>query len=196
MNDHLIHLNDIIANRRTVKPNDFTGEKIDDDLVEQILASANWAPTHGYTEPWRFTIFSEDGLASLGDFQANLDQPDSSAEGFNQMRYDRLRNRPLKCSHVIGIGMKRGDNPKVPEVEEIASVAMAVQNMWLTCHALGLAGYWSTGPLAFTDGMRDYFGLEEGDRSLGLFYLGKSAKPHPTGRRLSAIDQKLRWVRS
>lgn len=195
MNDHLIHLKDIIENRRTIKPDQYTGERVSDAITEDILASANWAPTHGYTEPWRFSVFTEDGLATLGEFLANLDQPDQKVEDFNQMRYDRLRNTPLKCSHVIGIGMKRGGNPKIPKVEEICSVAMAVQNMWLTAHAHGLGSYWSTGAMAFTDEMRDFFGLSGEDISLGLFYIGKPAVVHPTGRRLSGIEEKVRWVR-
>lgn len=196
MNEHLKHLEDIIENRRTIKPDQYTGERIDDEMVQEILASANWAPTHGYTEPWRFTIFSGDGLATLGEFMADLDQPNREAEGFNQMRYDKLRNRPLKCSHVIGIGMKRGNNPKIPEIEEICSVAMAVQNMWLMAHAHGLGAYWSTGAMAFKDETRDFFGLSADDRSLGFFYMGKPAIQHPKGRRLSSIDEKVRWVRS
>lgn len=196
MNEHLNILIDTIANRRTVKPDDYTGEKIPDALVKTVLEAANWAPTHGYTEPWRFTVFSEDGLASLGDFLANFDQPNKEVEDFNQVRYDRLRNRPLKASHVIGIGMKRGDNPKVPEIEEVCAVACAVQNMWLTAHSLGLASYWSTGSKAFSPEMKEFFGLEGEDKSLGLFYIGKSGKSHPEGRRLTSIEAKTSWVRS
>ncbi|HAD97265.1 MAG TPA: nitroreductase [Cryomorphaceae bacterium] len=196
MNEQITHLQKIIANRRTIKPDQFTGEKVNDELINQILEVANWAPTHGYTEPWRFTVFAEEGLATLGDFLARQDQPDVNAEGFNRTRFDRLRNRPLKCSHVIGIGMKRGNNPKVPEIEEICAVAMAVQNMWLMAHTLGLGAYWSTGAAAFTDEMRDFFGLEGDDRSMGLFYIGKPAMEHPKGRRLSPITEKVHWVRS
>lgn len=196
MNDHLKHLEEIISERRTIKPNQYTGEKVDDKLIEEILKSANWAPTHGYTEPWRFTVFAEDGLATLGDFLADLDQPDKNAEDFNEIKYDRLRNSPLKCSHVIGIGMKRGDNPKIPEIEEICATAMAVQNMWLMAHALGLGSYWSTGAKAFTPEMRAFFGLGENDLSLGLFYIGKPGIPNPTGRRLGGVEEKTTWVRS
>ncbi len=196
MNEHLHYLKDIIAKRRTIKPDQMTGERVDDHLINEILEAANWAPTHGYTEPWRFTVFTKEGLSVLGDFLANLDQPNHTDEGFNQIRYDRLRSRPLKCSHVIGIGMQGGTNDKIPELEEICSVAMAVQNIWLTCHAMGLGGYWSTGAMAFTDEMRDFFGLPEGGRSLGLFYIGKPAEITPAGRRMSKIEEKVKWVRS
>ncbi|WP_417610139.1 nitroreductase [Owenweeksia hongkongensis] len=195
MNEHLKFLKEIIAERRTIKPDQFTGEKVDDLIIQQVLDAANWAPTHGYTEPWRFTVFTEDGLATLGDFLANYDQPNRDVEDFNQVRYDRLRNSPLKCSHVIGIGMKRGNNPKIPEIEEICATAMAVQNMWLTAHALGLGSYWSTGAKAFTPEMRDLFGLGENDLSLGLFFIGKPAIPNPRGRRISKVEDKTTWVR-
>lgn len=195
MNESVHVIKDIIANRRTIKPDHYSGQKIDDHIIESVLETANWAPTHGYTEPWRFVVFTGEGLVKLGDFLANLDQPDSNAESFNQQRFDRLRERPLKSSHVIGIGLKRGNNPKVPEVEEICSVAMAVQNMWLTAHAMGIGAYWSTGSLAFREETRDFFGLEEGDRSLGFFYMGLPAKKPMPGRRLSGIEEKVVWVK-
>ena len=195
MNELLRNLREVIANRRTMKPDHYTGERIDDHFIEEILRAANWAPTHGYTEPWRFTVFTGDGLQRLGRFLADLDQPDQAAEDFNAERYERLRQRPTMASHVIGLGMKRGDNPKVPEVEEICSVAMAVQNMWLISHALGLGAYWSTGALAFRPEVRDYLGLSDGDRSLGFFYLGRPAREASKGRRLSSISDKLRWER-
>ncbi len=195
MNESLRNLRSIIVNRRTLKPDNYTGEKIDDHLIEEVLEAANWAPTHGYTEPWRFTVFTGSGLSRLGTFLADLDQTDQAAKDFNATRYERLAKRPLKASHVIGVGMKRGDNPKVPEVEEICSVAMAVQNMWLTAHAMGLGAYWSTGELAFRPETRELFGLEKGDRSLGFFYIGVAASEANKGRRLSSIHDKLRWVR-
>lgn len=194
MNEGINHLRKIIAGRRTVKPENYTGEQIKDEFIKILLEEANWAPTHGYTEPWRFTVFKEGGLARLGQFLADLDQPDRAAADFNEQRYERLKTRTLKASHIIGIGMHPGNNPKVPEIEEIAATAMAVQNMWLTAHALGLAAYWSSGAHAFRDETRAFFGLPKGDKAMGFFYVGKAKKATMPGRRLSPIDDKTRWV--
>lgn len=30
-----------------------------------MLEAANWAPTHGKTEPWRFVVLSPDGLQQM-----------------------------------------------------------------------------------------------------------------------------------
>ncbi len=193
MNDALTQVKKIIAERRTVKPDTYSTETIDDHFINQILEQANWAPTHGYTEPWRFVVYKGEGLERLGKFLADYNQPDPNAEDFNQMRYDRLYKRPQMASHVIGIAMKPGTNPKIPEIEEVSAVAMAVQNMWLMTQALGLAGYWSTGQVAFSDQLRDFMGLDDSHKSLGLFYLGKPGKENPQGRRISDITEKVRW---
>ena len=35
------------------------------ETIEQLLEAANWAPTHGKTEPWRWVVLSEDGLQDM-----------------------------------------------------------------------------------------------------------------------------------
>lgn len=193
MNDALTYLKKFIAERRTVKPDTYSDEQIDDHFINQILEQANWAPTHGYTEPWRFVVYKGEALKRLGEFLADFNQPDKDAADFNQVRYDRLAKRPTLASHVIGIAMKNGTNAKIPEIEEVSAVSMAVQNMWLMTHALGLAGYWSTGSVAFSDELRDFMGFDNSHKSLGLFYLGKPTKDNPPGRRISDISTKVRW---
>ena len=193
MNEAINLLKEIIAERRTVKPDTFNGEIIDDDLVRDLLAQANWAPTHGYTEPWRFVVYKGEALKRLGQFLADFNQPDKQADDFNAMRYERLATRPALASHVIGIAMKPGSNPKIPEIEEVSAVSMAVQNIWLSAHAMGLAGYWSTGKMAFSEEFRKYMGFDDSHKPLGLFYLGKPNKENPKGRRISDIESKVRW---
>jgi len=40
--------------------------------------------------------------------------------------------------------MKRDPKESLPEWEEVAAVAMAVQNLWLSSHEKGIGGYWSS----------------------------------------------------
>jgi nitroreductase len=72
------------------------------------------------------------------------------------------------------------------------AVACAVQNMHLTAAAHGLGGFWSTNPAAISDQMRQFVGLDENDRALGLFYLGYPAGDWPTSSR-GSIDEKVTW---
>ncbi len=183
----------IISERRTIKPDSFTGELIADSEIQKVLEQANWAPTHGYTEPWRFVVYKGDALQRLGQFMADYDQPNRDSDTFNEIRYNKLLNKPLLASHVIGVAMKSGTNPKIPEIEEICAVAMAVQNMWLYLHSLGYGAIWSTPGFAFKDALRDFMKLDDSHKSMGLFYIGIPSKSNPMGRRISAIDAKVRW---
>ncbi|GAB5558278.1 MAG: hypothetical protein SchgKO_24910 [Schleiferiaceae bacterium] len=183
----------ILINRRTVKPDRFSDALIPDSTVEELLELANWAPTHGFTEPWRFVVYTGEGKNRLVDF---LIEQSRKTNGENTVREDKIRNRIAKSSHVIALGMARGDNPKIPELEEQLAVAMAVQNLWLAVHQRGLGGYWSTGSVAFSDELRDFMGLEAKDQSLGFFYLGIPAIEGLPGRRLSTGADKTQWVKS
>ncbi|MGY8689040.1 MAG: nitroreductase family protein, partial [Verrucomicrobiales bacterium] len=44
----------IIRQRRSVKPTMMSPDSVPREMIELMLENANWAPTHGLTEPWRF----------------------------------------------------------------------------------------------------------------------------------------------
>ena len=100
----------------------------------------------------------------------------------------------MKASHVIAICLKRDPNKKHPEVEEIAAVACAVQNMYLTVTAYGLGGYWTTGGITYNDKAKPFFGLGDEDRLMGFFYLGEVAVPSPAMKRQPVVE-KVIWVK-
>ncbi|NVK03899.1 MAG: nitroreductase [Flavobacteriia bacterium] len=186
-------INDIIAQRRTIKPDKYTGATLDDQVIRELLDAANWAPTHGYTEPWRFVVFTEDGKESLIDLLYKLDVED---HGENDVRYSKLRARIERSSHVIAIGMKRGVNPKIPAIEEAQAVAAAVQNMWILASAKGLGAYWSTGAIGYDKRLSEALGWDgEEDSAMGFFYVGDYAGEWPEGRRISPYTDKVRWER-
>jgi nitroreductase len=188
-------VNEIIRTRRAIYTNMFSGEQVDDQIIEEMLQNANWAPTHKLTEPWRFVVFKGEGVRRLGEFQADLYQQ-KYGEDFNEDTYNKLKNKPLECSHVIAIGMKRDEKESIPEVEEVCATACAVQNMWLTASAHRIGCYWSTGGVTFYEEAKPFFGLGEKDLLLGFLYIGtpKSDK-WPVGRR-KAIEDKVKWVSS
>ena len=194
MSYNVEEINQLIRNRRSVFPKQFeAGKKIDDAIVTEILENATWAPNHGHTEPWKFVVFTDDGLQKLASFQAELYKKEAG-ENFKEATYQSLSANPLKASHVIAICMKRDPNKKFPEVEEIAAVSCAVQNMYLTTTAYGLGGYWTTGGVTYKKSAKEFFGLEEDDKLLGFFYLAHVATPSGSGKR-KPLEEKVEWVR-
>ena len=187
-------INDLIRNRRSVFPKQYAeGKKVDDSIVAQIVENATWAPSHGQTEPWRFVVFTGEGLQKLASFQAELYKSEAG-DNFKEATYQNLLTNPLKASHVIALCLKRDPNKKFPEVEEVAAVSCAVQNMYLTTTAYGLGGYWTTGGVTYFDKAKSFFGLGPEDRLMGFFYIGHVAIPSPAASRTS-VDKKLEWVR-
>ncbi|NLR92640.1 nitroreductase family protein [Flammeovirga agarivorans] len=186
-------ISELIRNRRSFFPHEFIEGEIPKEDILEILENANWAPNHGLTEPWRFTVFSGEGLKTLSQIQGEVYKDNTPEEEFQQARYEKLVKLPLQSSHVIAIKMKRGNNAKIPKVEEIEAVACAVQNMALTVTAMGYGGYWSTGGMVKFKASREFFGLNTDDEFLGLFYIGKVATTKKEGKR-GDLSEKVTWV--
>jgi nitroreductase len=188
-------IDEIIRNRRSVFPAQFSGEKLADKDIMRMLENANWAPTHIHTEPWRFIVFKDDKIKDLMLFMANLYKNITPKENYSEAKFEKFANRAQNVSHIIAIGMHRHDLPGLPEEEEIAAVAMAVQNLWLTLTDIPEAGgYWSSGALVYTPQFAEYLGWNSPIRCLGLFYVGikDAKKPHADGHR-KPIENKVVW---
>lgn len=187
-------VNRLISKRRSVYPNMYSGEIIDDKIIRNILVNANWAPTHGMTEPWRFTVFAGEGLKKLAEFQSGLYKQTSQNNGsYDESKFLKLASKPLLASHIISIGMKRCETNKIPEIEEISAVACAVQNMYLTATAYGVGCYWGSGGITYLEEAKPFFNLEESDKLLGFLYFGIPKTKWPEGRR-KPIEDKVSWV--
>ena len=182
----------IIRHRRTIKPKLFSDDSIDTSVIEEILENANWAPTHGMTQPWWFTLFTGRARESLAEFLAETYKAITTPETFKPNKYEGMRVNPTLAPVVIAIGMRRQQAEKISELDEQLAVACAVQNMHLTAAAHGLGGFWSTNDAAISDQMRQFLKLETKDRAMGLFYLGYPAGGWPTGTR-TPIAEQVTW---
>ncbi|TXJ27929.1 MAG: nitroreductase [Chitinophagaceae bacterium] len=186
--------NELARRRRSVFPDQFdTSRKVDDAIITEILTNATWAPNHGRTEPWQFTVFSGNGLQQLADFQSEL-YKNEAGDNFKEITYNKLKQQPLRASHIIAIGMKRTTSKPIPEIEDIEAVACAVQNIYLSVTAYGLGGYWTTGGITYKASAKSFFGLDEQDKLLGFFYIGQVAIPSTSATRLP-IEEKVKWVK-
>ena len=117
-----------------------------------------------------------------------------AGDKFKEIKLKKLRDFPLMCSHIIVLGMKRNEEKKVREIEEIEAVACAVQNMFLTATAYGLGAYWTTGGITYYPEAKPYFNLGEEDHLLGFFHLGYLSRPAGEGYKRGSIEEKVVWV--
>ncbi len=169
-------------------------EPVPKELIERILESAVHAPNHGLTEPWRFHVFTGKGRGELARARAELARLQSEAEGESEDlaagRISRERKKAFRAPVVIAVICEAGRD-EVESLENYAACAAAVQNMQLTAHALGLASMWRTGAVAYHDHMREFLGLEEGDRVVAHLYVGYPDMPQRPRRRRPAKEKTV-----
>ncbi len=168
-------IKDIIASRRSVYPDQFIDKEISKELLSDLLSSATYAPSHKKTNPWRFIVLTGDVKTKFAHFLADTYQKVTPADKFSAFKHQKVAQKPLQSGAVIAICMQRDLKERVPEWEEVAATAMAVQNVWLRLEELELGGYWSSPSLK--DYFREFYRLEEGQKCLGFFYLGYLKDP-------------------
>lgn len=188
-------VNKLIRERRSFFQGDYTGERVDDSIIEQMLENANWAPTHKFTEPWRFIVFTGEGLKKLAETQAEFyKEYTTNDNSFKEERYQNLLKKPMLSSHIIVVGMKRDEKKSVPEIEEMGAVFCAVQNIYLTATAYGVGCYLSTGGITYFEGAQEVLGFDRDDKLIGFMHVGIPKAVIHTGKR-KAIEEKVAWIR-
>ncbi|MBK1897774.1 nitroreductase family protein [Chryseobacterium paridis] len=162
-------LKEIIEQRRSIFPKDYTETEISQDILDEILHSATLAPNHKRTKPWRFKTFKGEDKAQLAVEMQSIYKVTQPEQTFLQKKYDDIGFKINKADVVVSIVVNFSG--MVPEWEEIAAVSMAVQNMYLTCTANEIGCYWSSPGIV--NHLKDSLTIEENQRCLGLFYMGR-----------------------
>lgn len=193
MRFNLSEINELFRTRRTVFPEQYTTRKVHKEQIEVILNNAQWAPTHGNTQPWRFKVFMDEGRQKLADFLGKTYLELTPKEQQNDMKLAKMLTRPMLSSVVIAVCMERQKEEKILEIEEVEAVACAIQNMYLSCTAYGLGGFWSTPKLIYSSHMNDFLGLGEKDKCLGLFYIGYVDGELPKSHR-RPLEYSTEWI--
>ena len=184
-------LSQLIKNRRSTKPALFNGSKIPNVQVEQLLELADWAPTHTFSEPWRFVVYSGEKVNDFSRQHALLYKQFTPVEKFMEGKFNSIITNGEKSSHLIVCIMKRS-NEKIPVMEELSAVSCAIQNILLGATALDIATLWSTGGMVLHTALKNYFQLQEQDHIVGLLFLGKTAE-HIKGHRRIPLQDKIVW---
>ena len=193
MNYDISQINSLIQNRRSIFPKMYTGEPVPREVIEQMLKNANWAPTHKFTEPWRFKVYYDKAVSLFANLQADLYRQRATPDRFDEAKYKKFSEKPLLASCIIAIIMKRDPEARIPEMEEVAAVSCAVQNMYLTATAYGVGCYWSTGGPTFWEEAKPHFNMEPEDKLMGFLYIGMPVESEYRSTRGSWED-KVEWV--
>lgn len=138
----------VIGERRDMRR--FTpGASVGADVLARLLAAAHAAPSVGLMQPWRFIRITSERLRAqihaLVDVErrANADALDDRGEEFLRLKVEGIR----ECAELLVVALRDGRERHVfgrrtmPHMD-LASVACAIQNLWLAARAEGLGMGW------------------------------------------------------
>ncbi len=184
-------ISELIRKRRSIFPKNYINQPISKEIIEEVCENAKWETADKMLEPWRFKVLTREALIKLRDWQVNWYKTVFPKEKFSEKKLKKLATNPLKAGCIIAICMQRDEKERVPEWEEIAAVACAVQNMWLTTTAHDIGAYWSSP--GFIQDIGPFLNLKEGERCLGFFYMGYHDTPEMPAKR-QPIEEKVEWL--
>lgn len=179
-----------IKHRRSMGLQRMKPDAVDRALVELLLEAANWAPSHGETEPWRFQVFIGEGRSKLAAIFEKACQDADSEEV--ERRRKRAYAAPVWIAISVSPKLKDDGTMLMSMDEEAMAVASAVQNLHLVASAMGLAGMWHSKGISVDPCVAQGLGIQEPSRLLGFFMLGWPATEWPTETR-KPIEEKTVW---
>jgi len=125
-----------IKTRRSIRK--YKSTPVDDKTIELVLEAARWAPSWANSQCWRFIVVRDSNIKDkLADaLIAVSDRPNRAA--------DAIRNAPVAIVACAELG-KSGyyaREPREPVTDKgdwyMFDVALAMQNLTLAAHSLGL----------------------------------------------------------
>ncbi|NKQ35290.1 MAG: nitroreductase family protein [Chloroflexi bacterium] len=176
-----------LTTRRSIRR--YTPDPVSQDLIEQMLTAAVWAPSAHNRQPWRFAVIEtavtkQNLAAAMGqqlqaDLQADNVPPHVIAADVNRS-YQRITQAPL----LILVCLSMADMDSYPDparqrnegLMAVQSTALAAQNLLLAAHALGLGACWMCAPLFCPDVVRQALTLPDDWQPQALLTIGYPAE--------------------
>jgi nitroreductase len=151
--------------------------------LTEIIKAAVRAPDHARLQPWRFLMIDGDARLELGALfvEAQL----RVEPGLSTEKQQKLLNNPLRAPLIITVIAKVVEHAKVPAIEQLLSAGCAALNILLAVEALGYAGIWRTGDMAYDDFVQQKLGLDDMETIIGFLYVGT---PEGDPKPLNDID--------
>lgn len=167
----------------------FTGQPVDQAILQELLELATWAPNHHHTEPWRFSVVSTARMPALAD--AIDEQLGQEPAG----RAQAAKIRGILAGAGAAIAVRQVLNPQdaVREREDYAACCCAMQNLQLGAWARDLGSYWTTSPAMVGEKLHGFWQVQPGEQLVGAIILGTPELKMPAVR-YKPLSELATWL--
>ncbi len=190
-----MELFEAIKNRRSVRR--FTSEPVGDEKIEAILEAGRWAPSWANSQCWRFVVVRDSEIKKkLTETLLPIKLPDREIPNPATIVFNIAPVIIVVCAETGKSGGKHGAAGEyVTDKGDwfMFDAALAVQNMVLAAHALGL-GTVIIGAFKAPEAERA-LNVPQGYRAVTMFPVGVPAQPGkaPPRKELSELVIRDKW---
>jgi 5,6-dimethylbenzimidazole synthase len=164
-----------IAERRDMRH--FSGGRVEPELLARLLEAAHQAPSVGLMQPWRFIRITRPALReAIHGLVEEERLRTAAALGERTDEFMRLKVEGIRdCAELLVVALMDGREAHVfgrrtlPEMD-LASLACAIQNLWLAARAEGLGMGWVS--LFEPTALADLLAMPPGSKPLAVLCLG------------------------
>jgi 5,6-dimethylbenzimidazole synthase len=155
----------------------FLSDPLEDALLERLLGAAHRAPSVGFMQPWRFIRIRSLELRTKIHALVEAERVNTArALAEREDEFMRLKVEGiLDCGELLVAALAHGREAHVfgrrtmPEMD-LASVACAIQNLWLAARAENVGMGWVS--LFDPEELRRLIRMPEGSRPVAVLCLG------------------------
>src|ERR1700690_2621204 len=183
----------VIAMRRDMRH--FLPQPVEEAQLERLLAAAHMAPSVGLIQPWRFIRVRNMGWRQNIHALVEAERRKTAAalsereDEFMQLKVEGIRG----CGELLVAALTEGRDAHIfgrrtmPDMD-LASVACAIQNLWLAARAENLGMGWVS--LFDPEALRCLMKMPEGSRPVAVLCLGHVREFYPT-----PMLEEVNWAR-
>lgn len=165
----------LIGMRRDMRH--FLPDPLDATLLQRLLGAAHMAPSVGLMQPWRFIRIKDRALRETIHALVEAERVHTAkALGEREDEFMRLKVQGiLECGELMVAALSPGRDVHVfgrrtmPDMD-LASVACAIQNLWLAARAENVGLGWVS--LFDPEALRRLIHMPEGSRPVAVLCLG------------------------
>ena len=155
----------------------FAPAPVDPATLGRLIEAAHHAPSVGYMQPWRILRIIDPALRETLYAEVERERlKTADALGKRRDEFMRLKVEGMRqCAEILVVGLMDGRDGHVfgrrtmPEMD-LASVACAIQNMWLAARAEGLGLGWVS--IFDPEAVRGILRMPAGAKPVAILCLG------------------------
>ena len=201
---------ELMRARRSVRR--FRDEPLPQEMLEQVLEAARWAPSAANRQAFRLCVVTEgstkEAMARAVERACETIVQRAAVDlapqlGAYTSSFLHFAAAPAVIVPIFRRGLDLlapGGQPSSleagvprPIIDALSSVSAAVMNLLLAAHALGLGACWMTGPLVAAMELRELLGVPESWEIAALVPVGRPAEvPRaPSRKPLGTLVRRL-----